>query len=333
MKNYNEKEKNLIRKHENTKNDKVLKMHHLNCRSSVNKEEEIFNYIEEYEPDLLFLTETWFDQSVVLTSHIPPGYGMIRNDRSDSFKEKYGKNGGGGIAVLFKKQLNVEKIDLVKEEIEEILWVNVKVKKGLMVGTFYNTGYCDLLNDKKGESILEKHLKEAVSKNCDICILGDFNIDLKKPTMAKTRKLKTIFKDYKMKQIITSPTRIDKNTGRESLIDHIWLNTDNINAGVLPGISDHFSTYVHLRKEKIKTAPKKIKIRNFKKFCIEKFKSELEKNLKNSEISQSLELENPNKGVKILTEKIQKTLDIHAPIIEIYEKEKKRLYPLVQCRT
>ena len=185
MKNYNEKEKNLIRKHENTKNDKVLKMHHLNCRSSVNKEEEIFNYIEEYEPDLLFLTETWFDQSVVLTSHIPPGYGMIRNDRSDSFKEKYGKNGGGGIAVLFKKQLNVEKIDLVKEEIEEILWVNVKVKKGLMVGTFYNTGYCDLLNDKKGESILEKHLKEAVSKNCDICILGDFNIDLKNPLWLK----------------------------------------------------------------------------------------------------------------------------------------------------
>ena len=50
-----------------------------------------------------------------------------------------------------------------------------------------------------------------------------------------------------MKQIITSPTRINTNTGRESLIDYIWLNTDIINAGILPGISDHFSTYVHLR--------------------------------------------------------------------------------------
>ena len=324
---HNEKETDLIRKYENTKNDKVLKIHHLNCRSSVNKEEEIFNYIEEYEPDLLFLTETWFDKSVVLTSHIPPGYKMIRNDRSETFKEKYGKNSGGGIAVLFKKQLNVEKIDLMKEETEEILWVNVKVKKGLIVGTLYNTGYCDLLNDKKGESILEKHIKEAVSKNCDICILGDFNVDLKKPSLAKTRKLKTIFKDYNMKQIIKSPTRIDKNTGRESIIDHIWLNTDNINAGVLPGISDHFSTYVHLRKEKIKSLPQKIKIRNFKKFCIEKFKSDLELNLKNSELQKSIETENPNEAIKILTGKIQTTLDKHAPIIEIYEKEKKDYIP------
>ena len=254
---------------------------------------------------------------------------MIRNDRSDTFKDKYGKTGGGGVAVLFKKELNVEKMNLVKEESEEILWVNVKVKKGLILGTLYNTNYCDLLNDKKGESILETHLKEAVSKNCDICLLGDFNIDLKKPTQVKTRKLKTIFKDYKMKQIITSPTRIDKNTGRESLIDHIWLTAENINTGVLPGISDHFSTYVHLRKEKPKIVPRKIKIRNFKKFNIEKFKNDLEKNLNDSELSKNPFSENPNERLKILTEKIQNTLEKHAPIIEIYEKEKKRLHPLV----
>ena len=100
---HNEKETDLIRKYENTKNDKVLKIHHLNCRSSVNKEEEIFNYIEEYEPDLLFLTETWFDKSVVLTSHIPPGYKMIRNDRSETFKEKYGKKLGWGNSSLIQK--------------------------------------------------------------------------------------------------------------------------------------------------------------------------------------------------------------------------------------
>ena len=252
---------------------------------------------------------------------------MIRNDRSDAFKDKYGKNGGGGIAVLYKKELCVEKINLVKEEAEEILWVNVKVKKGLVLGTLYNTNYCELLNDKKGESILETHLKEAVSKNCDICLLGDFNIDLKKPTQAKTRKLKTIFKDYKMKQIITSPTRIDKNTGRESLIDHIWLTSEHINTGVLPGISDHFSTYVHLRKEKPKIVPRKIKIRNFKNFNIDKFKDDLENSLNESELLKNPNSENPNDGLKILTEKIQSTLDKQAPIIEIYEKEKKDYIP------
>ena len=323
----NERDKNLKQKYLNTKNDQVLTIHHLNCRSSVNKEEEILNYTEEHDPDLICLTETWMDESVVLTSHIPPGYKIIRNDRSEKFKEKYGKNGGGGIAILYKKHLIVEKINLIKEETEEILWLNVKVKKGLILGILYNTGYCDLLSEKNGESILENHLKEATSKNCDICILGDFNIDLKKPSMAKTRKLKRIFKDYKMKQIITPATRIDKNTGRESLIDHIWLNTENINNGVLPGISDHFSTYVHLRKEKIKIPPRKIKIRNFKNFNIEKFSNNLESNLKNSKLKNFLESENLNEGLKELTEKIQNTLDSHAPIIEIYENEKKQYIP------
>ena len=37
--------------------------------------------------------------------------------------------------------------------------------------------------------------------------------------------------------------------------------------------------------------------------------------------------ENPNERLKILTEKIQSTLEKHAPIIEIYEKEKKDYIP------
>ena len=130
-----------------------------------------------------------------------------------------------------------------------------------------------------------------------------------------------------MKQIITSPTRIDNNTGRESLIDHIWLNSENINNGVLPGISDHFSTYVHLLKEKIKIPPRKIKIRNFKNFNIDKFKNDLDKNLKNGNISTLIANESLNEGLKELTEKIQSTLDSHAPIIEISENDKKQYIP------
>ena len=113
-----------------------MSIHHLNCRSGVYKEEEIFNYIEENDPDILTMSETWMDESVSKNSHEPPGYQIIRLDRSETFKETYGKPGhGGGIAVLHKNNLQVDKIDLIKNEFEEILWLKIKGKKPLLLGT------------------------------------------------------------------------------------------------------------------------------------------------------------------------------------------------------
>ena len=82
---------------------------------------------------------------------------------------------GGGIALLYKENLLIDKLELVKNEFEEILWIKIKGKNPLLLGTVYITDYCDMLKDKSGESKLEKHLIEAVSKNCEICLLGDFN--------------------------------------------------------------------------------------------------------------------------------------------------------------
>ena len=79
----------------NSKNN-ILSIHHINCRSYVKKQEEVFQYINENDPDILCITETWLDKSVPKGSHEPPGYFLIRKDRSEEFKEKYGKTGNGG---------------------------------------------------------------------------------------------------------------------------------------------------------------------------------------------------------------------------------------------
>jgi len=41
------------------------------------------------------------------------------------------KGSGGGLAILYKKNLNVEIFSKNKEETEEIMWVYVKGKKAL----------------------------------------------------------------------------------------------------------------------------------------------------------------------------------------------------------
>ena len=61
------------------------------------------------DPDVICLTETWMDDSVPKTAYIPQGYKIIRKDRSENYKQKYGRNKGGGVAVLHKEHIKVEK--------------------------------------------------------------------------------------------------------------------------------------------------------------------------------------------------------------------------------
>merc|ERR1711867_239971 len=157
---------------------------------------------------------------------------------------------GGGVAILYKKGLKVEVFTKNKEEIEEILWVYVKGKKSFLIGVVYNTNYCKLMCYKKGESIFEKHIKEASLMGCNSFILGDFNIDLKEKC-TKTRKLTNIFENYGFKELVKASTRKDPVSGRESALDHIWTNAkDVVNSGRVAGVSDHDGTFVSIDLEK-----------------------------------------------------------------------------------
>ena len=109
---------------------------HYNCRSMMNKQEEIHNIIEKLKPSILCLTETWLDQSSSRTAFIPDGYKIIRRDRTDEFKQKYGKTNGGGIAVIYKEELKLRELK-IKTETEETLWVEVKSKPNFILGTIY----------------------------------------------------------------------------------------------------------------------------------------------------------------------------------------------------
>ena len=312
----------------------ILSIHHLNCRSYVKKQEEVFQYINEHHPDILFITETWMDKSIPKGSHEPPGYILIRKDRSEEFKEKYSKTGmGGGIALLYKKNLNIEIIDSSLKNVEEILWVHLKGRKSFRLGVVYNTEYCKMMDDKSGESLFETQLRENVTKNCETIILGDFNINLfnlkqeKVKNKKKAKKLTSIFKTYKLKQIVKEPTRVDSSTGKESLLDHIWTNAEFDTTGVLPGLSDHKSTFINIKTTKPEPVIKKIKIRNYKNYNQEDFLKTLNENLTKSNLMETIQNKKPNEATNILSQIIRCSLDKHAPIIEIQIKDKKSYIP------
>ena len=308
-----------------------LRIFHLNPRSIVDKLENLLEFVQSNKPDLLFLTETWMDSSVPQNSHLLDGYKIIRYDRPEKFKIKYNKPGnGGGIAILYKENLIVEKYNGIREDTEEIFWVLVKGSKGLLVGTVYNTEYCELIKSKKeNESIFEQHLREVSATACDVCVLGDFNIDLLEKTKPKTKKLKTLFKTYGFTNKITTHTRTSTHTGRKSLLDHIWLNNPEkcLASGTVNGLGDHLGTFVTLNKKPKKAKVKKIKIRNFKKYEPENFNKELKEKLDLINISELLTKNMVNEATEKFTFILRDTLDKHAPMIEIIPGQKKKYVP------
>ena len=305
-----------------------MKIHHINCRGTIGKIEEIYQYIEENDPDILCVSESKLDESMPDRSCEPPGFKIIRKDRSEKFKMKYNMKGlGGGVAILYKKGLKVEVFTKNKEEIEEILWVYVKGKKSFLIGVVYNTNYCKLMCDKKGESIFEKHIKEASLMGCNSFILGDFNIDLKEKC-TKTRKLINLFENYGFKELIKASTRKDLVSGRESALDHVWTNSKKIHSsGKVTGVSDHEGIFVTFFTEKEKRKIEKITIRNFKNYNQENFNNELKDKLVESNINKLIENKNVNEATTELVKIIKTTLDSHAPLIEILPKEKNDYIP------
>ena len=67
-----------------------------------NKSLQLCDYIIEHDIDVMILTESWIrdDEQVIIGESAPPGYSFLNIPRPTSAR-------GGGIAVLFKTQLQL----------------------------------------------------------------------------------------------------------------------------------------------------------------------------------------------------------------------------------
>ena len=115
-------------------------------------------------------------------------------------------------------------------------------------------------------------LVNAIDKeNKESIIIGDTNCDLLTPSYIHTKQLKTLLTKYELTQLINEPTRVTASS--KTIIDHIITNRIQYvsDSGVLPcGMSDHDVIYMvkRLRMPKLKTKPKTLHVRNYKRFNI-----------------------------------------------------------------
>ena len=303
---------------------------HINARSVINKAEDIQMICYQNKPDILCITETWLNESVPLNAITPIGYKVLRQDRSDKFKQIYGRNRGGGVLVFHKEEINIERKQLIKNDYEENMWIHVKTKTSFLLGIIYRADYTDILKDIENESKMEKYLQKAYLQNKNVILMGDFNADDNKENIChKGKKMHEICDTYGLKQIINKPTRIDNNTRKSTIIDHIWLNPqeNNIKSGTATGLSDHLATYIKLYNQKPKPTQNIITIRDFKNYNADAFNNDLREKFNCSNLQKTIETKDVNKAMTEFLTIIQEITETHAPMKEIKTKVKEQKIP------
>ena len=309
-----------------SKNDLLIT--HLNCRSVGNKFEELQNTIDIINPDIICMSETWFDNSVPPNAHIPEGYNLIRKDRNENFQMKYKKNNGGGVAILYRTYLNITEKKSLNDDTEDILWAQVQMKNSFLLGVVYRPDYSQMIEDSEKECTLEKNIRKASEISNQIFITGDFNIDIRDPNDKFNSSLKDIYKPYGLKQQIKKSTRIDPKTGKGKIIDHIWTTPEIEvkSSGTFIGISDHLGVFAKLPKSFTNFEPKSmIKFRDFKNYDKEKFATDFSQELSESNIEQLIQQKKLNKATETLVDIINKVASTHAPIRFRRRKKRKKV--------
>lgn len=215
-----------------------------NIKSLYPKKEQIEHLLENERVGILVLTESWLNKGIPNDAIRIDDYKVYRLDRQRKAK-------GGGICVYVHTKLKVNALlyshlnESSKEA--EILVLNVQQKctKSMNVIASYRPPQG---NQRRYIQIMKEALK-SVSPQEDVFIIGDLNINSLENSKS-VKDLKAMEGNFDLKQYIGLPTRVTRKS--KSLIDHIYTNSKIVsNHGIIEmSISDHFLTFLTIKKPK-----------------------------------------------------------------------------------
>ena len=217
-----------------------------NARSLLPKIEELSLLVAKVKPSLIFVTETWLNDSVPDSALSLPGYSsLVRRDR-------VGRRGGGALVFVQDGLHFSRRPDL--EHWDEDIWIELTPSgmgnRWLLFGCFHSPPNSDI---DKFCSALESSFSHLDLQRADVFLLGDFNAT--SPSWLSSDDynsagtvLEPLFLQLSLQQLLSSATRFQpsQSSGREprdSLL-HLVLTSNAAlvsSTSVLPpiGSSDH----------------------------------------------------------------------------------------------
>ena len=138
---------------------------HLNVRSLLPKISELRIIANKTSAAVIALTETWIDNSVTNSEISIDGYTVLRKDRNRH---------GGGVCLYIKNNIAFNQRDDLNKDNIETLFVDILLPryKPIIVGVCYRPDPEDL-----GFLIQFDETVSKIRSDCEIMILGDFNIN------------------------------------------------------------------------------------------------------------------------------------------------------------
>ena len=282
----------------------------LNARSIVNKRNELNIMVEDTDPHIIGITESWATPDISDAELGMTGYVMFRKDR-------LGRR-GGGVILYIKESIQAYKIKLEKEaECEEAVWCNiVSGNSTLTVGLVYRSPNINTEDNEK----IQNAIKEVSKRDC--IIMGDFNhgrIQWKslQSTGSEDQKFLNLVQDSFLIQHVLEPTR-----GENVLV--IVLSSqkefiDNVRICEPLGCSDHNQIYFIM---KVKGEQNR-KIRYRKNFHKGRYK-DMRKYLAKIDWNNTLENKTAKECWNILKSEIDCIVEKFVPLKKQGKRSKKK---------
>ncbi len=210
--------------------------------------------------DVLSFSETWFrDRTPSHLTHLPD-FKLYRHDRT-------GSRSGGGAALYVKQSLNSVHLHSLSNMLDTCnsVWIKIKMtdRKPIVVGSIY----LPPTNNKTAfMEQLEAALHSPTLYECDVAILGDFNINWLSHSSPKAKFI-SLAERLHLRQLISGFTYTSPVTAHESLLDLCFTskNLATTSSKVLTtNISDHYAITTSLRLKTKRQAKALIHFRNYK---------------------------------------------------------------------
>ena len=245
---------------------------HVNIRSlqkNIHNLHLMFDHTLESRFDIIALSEVWNVSNTDIFSL--RGYSLEVKCRESGLR-------GGGVGAYIRSSL---KYNVLNHTIlfAESLWMDITIgKRKVIIGIIYRKPNTDL---SQFQNSLLSVLDDLSVDKSNILLLGDFNVNLLPTSIdAKSNEFLTSLETIGLDQIVTSPTRITKDSS--SLIDHIYTNISNfkMHSGLIEtDISDHFPVFVALECpfNVDKNGPKKKTARSYRAYDKDLFTEDLAK--------------------------------------------------------
>ena len=170
----------------------------LNSRSIMNKVLDFEALIATDSPDIVAVTETFLDCSILDCEFFPKSFQLFRCDRSHH---------GGGVMIAVRESVpSIRRFDLENPDVE-LLWLQITCRThSIMFGVFYRPPNAP----DSCLSILEASI-QSISTNSTVVLCGDFNIHKNFRTSTSSDKaavhLCYIVNNFSFQQLILDPTR------------------------------------------------------------------------------------------------------------------------------